>query len=131
MTQQMFSIEKSFDISSAKIIFKQINELESYGYDYKLSSKIYSDKIIDENLLISFQTEIDKFFKDTIIAPETYVSSKQNIHILLPVENISTEFLCSIVHNLLSRYLKSQNISFKKIAIRISETDNNLAEYSE
>lgn len=102
------------------------NELNDNGFvvDFKIVSD-YMKEIVDkiDHSTIIIQNSIDKY-SDRRLFKKLFI---------LPIwcRNTSSEILCEYFHDEVARILVKNKITYRRIIVRYSESDNNLAEYTE
>jgi 6-pyruvoyl tetrahydropterin synthase/QueD family protein len=145
----MYAIEKKFSFSAAHLLEGLCKDHPCsvfHGHNYDVIIRIESESLDKHGFIIDFndlkkfkQTVIDKLFDHSTIITKSYYNNDVNTSsfgkiFVMPEEytNTTVENMCKHIHTLLISYFKKiKFINFKKIIIKMSETDSSFGEYSE
>jgi 6-pyruvoyltetrahydropterin/6-carboxytetrahydropterin synthase len=144
-----YAIEKKFNFAAAHALehLGQDHPCSAiHGHNYVLTVRIEADQVDDTGFVIDFSVlskdlkhDIDAIDHSFMITTNTSFKDEiKNISIFKKIfafphwfKNTSSEYICRYFHYRVKELLELRKFNYSKIIVKLSETDNNLAEYSE
>jgi len=149
MSKPKYAVEKKFNFAAAHALehLDQDHPCTTiHGHNYVLTVRIEADQLDDTGFVIDFAVlskdlkhDIDAIDHSFMITTNTSFKDEiKNISVCRKIftfpewcENTSSEYVCKYFHYRVKKILEIRKVNYNKIIIKLSETDNNLAEYSE
>ena len=144
-----YAVEKKFNFAAAHALehLGQDHPCSAiHGHNYVLTVRIEAEQLDDTGFVIDFSVisrnlrdDIDAIDHSFMITTNTSFKDEiKEISIFRKIftfpewcENTSSEYICRYFHYRVKELLEIRKVNYNKIIIKLSETDNNLAEYSE
>jgi len=149
MSKPKYAVEKKFNFAAAHALehLGQDHPCGAiHGHNYVLTVRIEADQVDDTGFVIDFSVlskdlkhDIDAIDHSFMITTNTSFKDEiKDISIFRKIftfpewcKNTSSEYICKYFHYRVKELLEIRKVNYNKIIIKLSETDNNLAEYSE